>query len=140
MACSKLLVLVVVVLTPGLLVFTLHGHELRLPGRTFKLIAATTPATRARGLGDRASLPANEGMLFVFPHATPQCFWMKAMRFPLDMIWVGTNKRVEYVQPNASPASYPHVFCPNVSARYVIELNAGVARSAGIRVGESLHF
>jgi len=113
---------------------------LRVNGRTFSLEVAGTPAAQELGLGKRASLPKNQGMLFVFSRPAVECFWMKDMHFPLDMIWLDANKTVVHVEQNVSPATYPSTFCPAATSEYVIELNAGSSRSAGIRDGEILRF
>jgi uncharacterized protein len=113
---------------------------LRSGARRYTLQIATTPVQQHLGLGDRASLPRDEGMLFVFDRPGTQCFWMKDMHFPLDMIWLSGNKRIGYIKANISPATYPHVFCPSVPAQYVIELNAGQAAQAGMHTGEVLEF
>jgi uncharacterized membrane protein (UPF0127 family) len=109
-------------------------------GRKYTLQVAATPAARELGLGKRMSLADNRGMLFVFSSSQEQCFWMKDMHFPLDMIWVSSTHRVEYVETAVSPTTYPHIFCPDVMAKYVIELNAGQASQAGIRTGKTLRF
>lgn len=113
---------------------------LKSNNKRYVLQVAKTRSAQALGLGKRASLPENQGMLFVFQQPAVQCFWMKDMHFPIDMIWVSSSKRVEHIESNVSPKSYPHTFCPNVQARYVIELNAGQAKKAGIRTGRLLSF
>jgi uncharacterized protein len=102
-------------------------------------IAATIPE-QEKGLGGRSSLPQNQGMLFKFSTASEQCFWMKNMRFPLDMIWVGGDKRVLFVKSSILPSTYPNAFCPNVPTKYVIELNSGQASKAAIHAGGLLSF
>lgn len=99
-----------------------------------------TPAAQTRGLGGRKSLPVNEGMLFVFAHPGQQCFWMKDMHFPLDIIWLNGSKQVVFIKSNLSPKTYPETFCPPNSAQYVIELNAGQAQKARLHTGETLNF
>lgn len=116
------------------------GETLRVNGRDFSLEVALTQQAQELGLGNRASLPKNHGMLFAFSRPAVECFWMKDMHFPLDIIWVDAGHRVVHIEPNVSPTTYPHSFCPNEPAEYVIELNAGTARAAGIRDDESLNF
>lgn len=53
---------------------------------------AIAPATRARGLGYRQGLAPDTGMLFVFPEAAERGFWMKGMRFCLDIIWINDGQ------------------------------------------------
>lgn len=113
---------------------------LQVNGRSFSLAVASTEQSRELGLGDRTSLPSDDGMLFVFDQVQPECFWMKDMHFSLDMIWLGANKQVVHVEHNVSPSTYPNSFCPEEPVKYVIELNAGMADNAGIHDGESLDF
>jgi hypothetical protein len=147
-ASKKPLWPLVVSLTIAILIIVVYGvwrHQnptrtLRTSNHSYQLIVAQTSATQEKGLGDRAKLPADEGMLFVFPDQAVQCFWMKNMQFSLDMIWLNSNKRVEYELSNVSPKSYPKTFCPAQPAQYVIELNAGQANSADIHLGQILSF
>lgn len=96
--------------------------------------------SRALGLSGREYLASGSGMLFVFDSPDRQCFWMKDMKFPLDIVWLNSDKQVVYLQENVSPDSYPHNFCSDDLAQYVIELNAGQAREFGITLGQTLEF
>lgn len=113
---------------------------LQVSGRSFSLQIARSEQERELGLGNRISLPANQGMLFIFPQAQPECFWMKDMHFSIDMIWVNADKQIVYIQHNVSPNTYPHSFCPAQPAKYVIELDAGTTDNTGMRVGQTLDF
>jgi uncharacterized protein len=96
----------------------------------YYLQLAVTPAQQELGLGDRVKLPLDNGMLFVYHSSGTRCFWMKGMRFALDMIWLSPADEVVSVQPDVLPKSYPSAYC--TVAQDVIELDAGQARFAGI--------
>jgi uncharacterized protein len=113
---------------------------LQVNGRSFSLQIAKTEQERELGLGNRTSLPTDQGMLFVFPQVQPECFWMKDMHFSLDMVWVDANKKVVYIKHDVSPNTYPDSFCPTQPVGYVIELNAGMTDNTGMKVGETLDF
>jgi len=98
----------------------------------YYLQLAVTPAQQELGLGDRAKLPLDHGMLFVYHASGTRCFWMKGMRFALDMVWLSPADEVVSVQPDVLPKSYPSAYC--TLAQDVIELDAGRARFAGIVV------
>jgi len=49
---------------------------------------ALTPAQQQLGLGYRNGLESGTGMFFVFPESSDRTFWMKGMRFCLDIIWI----------------------------------------------------
>lgn len=106
----------------------------------YRLEVADTDATRARGLGGRAALAADQGMLFVYQPARQQCFWMKDTRFALDIIWLDDQQRVIHIASNAKPESYPNTFCPGQPASYVIELRAGEVARHTIELGDRLSF
>lgn len=113
---------------------------LTFAGHTYHLEVARTTAAQDKGLGDRTSMAADAGMLFVFQNEGTRCFWMKDMHFPLDMVWVDGSKHVRYIAKDVPVNSYPDAYCPNVPAQYVIELNAGQATSSHLYVGEALTF
>lgn len=108
--------------------------------RAYHLEIANTPASRQKGLGERATMAQSAGMLFVFPSASTLCFWMKGMHFPLDMIWVNSNKQVIHIEQNVQPDTYPRSFCSNNPAKYVIELSAGQVAAAHLRANQQLNF
>lgn len=98
---------------------------------------ASTPEEKARGLSGRTSLPADEGMLFVYDRPEVQKFWMKDMNFPIDIIWIGTDKTVVDIANNLDPGTYPETFSPDAPAQYVLEVNAGYAQGHGISLGDT---
>jgi hypothetical protein len=116
------------------------GITLRASGQAYHLASAKTEAVQEKGLGDRASMPADQGMLFIFNTQAVRCFWMKDMHFSLDIIWLNSAKQVVFIEPKASPDTYPQSFCPPELAEYVIELNTGQAAVANIRIGQTLSF
>ena len=102
----------------------------------YELEIATTTAQQELGLGDRTSLPVSSGMLFVFPSSAEHCFWMKGMRFSLDIIWLSSHDKVVSVEAHLLPKSYPSAYC--AVSEDVMELNAGQAQAAGIAVGRAV--
>lgn len=46
------------------------------------------PQQQTLGLGYRNDLPEGQGMLFVNGTAQPRTFWMKGMRFCIDIVWI----------------------------------------------------
>lgn len=111
---------------------------------TVVLEVADSPAERRRGLMYRRSLPANRGMVFVFPDEAPRTFWMKNTYVPLDMIFVaanGTVLNVEHAtpQPDATVTELRR-YRSDGPARYVIEVNRGFANRTGIGPGARVVF
>ena len=106
---------------------------------------ADTDGSRTLGLGGRDALADGAGMLFVFPRDTTPGFWMKDMRFPLDMVWIDAGKRVIGVtadvqpQPGATDNALA-LYQPPSPVQYVLELSAGAAARLGLAAGKQLSF
>ena len=119
--------------------------ELAYPGGTLQVEIAAPGVQGERGLGYRDGLAADAGMIFDLGSTRPQEFWMKGMRFALDIIWIGEDKRVAEIkagvppQPGTSDAELIR-YAPAGPARYVLEVNAGTSVRLGIAVGTQLAF
>jgi uncharacterized membrane protein (UPF0127 family) len=114
--------------------------NLIVDNQNFQLQVANTPAEQEQGLSGLKSLPQNQGMLFKLQSQQVTCVWMKGMEFPLDILWLNSDKKVVHIQAEVSPATYPHKFCPLTPAQYTLELNAGQIYKTGIRLGQTLQF
>ena len=104
----------------------------------FDVELAATAAQRATGLMGREHLGDREGMLFVYEVEGLPRFSMRGMEIPLDLVWIDADGVVAGVTANVSPAperTSPKVYSPPRPILYVLEINAGLAESVGIRVG-----
>lgn len=108
-----------------------------MDGKTYVLEIADTDEERSRGLSGRDQLCEHCAMLFVFPYAAPQSFWMKGMRFPLDVVWL-YGETVVHVEHRLSPDDEQRVYSPDVPADRVLEFRAGEA--ADLEPGEQVRF
>jgi uncharacterized protein len=97
-----------------------------LGDHTIKLEIADTAWERAQGLSDRPQLPADRGMLFVYPEAGYPNIWMKDMNFAIDILWLDDNWQIVHQERGVSPSSFPQTFKPKAPARYVLELRGGL--------------
>lgn len=95
---------------------------------------------KARGLSGRKCLDSGRAMLFVYDEEATYCFWMKDMKFPIDIVWLDGDKKVVKIEAEASPKSYPATYCNEEPARYVLEVNAGHAAEFGWQIGTELNF
>ena len=102
---------------------------------------ASTFEEREKGLMFRDSLPDNAGMLFIFEEEGLYSFWMKNMRFSLDIIWLDLNKKIVDIKENIPPCSEScEILNPGNKAKYVLEVNAGFTRRNKIKAGEAVKF
>jgi uncharacterized membrane protein (UPF0127 family) len=107
-------------------------------GVSLRLELATTTAEQELGLGGRASLPLDYGMLFVFSEAGYYGFWMKDTLIPLDIFWLNDQGQVVWMEQSVATSTYPHVFYPSTPARYVLEASAGFGALHGVATGTPL--
>ncbi len=114
---------------------------LKLNNCSIRVEIADTPALRQRGLSGRKSLADNAGMLFTIERPDYHSFWMKDMKFPLDLIWILNGKIVDitpHVLPPAGPVRQLTRYRPSSPADRVLEIKAGVAEKCGVKVGDEI--
>lgn len=70
------------------------NHRLSISGKTFLVEVVTTKADLERGLAKYDSLKTDQGMLFQFKEKSLYPFWMKDMKFDVDIIWLAAGKVV----------------------------------------------
>ena len=68
--------------------------DVMVGGKKFHLELALDQDTRTKGLSGRTEIPADEGMLFVFPNAQPLGFVMRDCPIPIDIIFLDGSGRV----------------------------------------------
>jgi len=96
-------------------------------------IARTGPE-QARGLMFRRELPSDRGMLFVFEETSDRTFWMRNTLIPLDIIYLGDDRRVVGVVANAEPRTET-LRSVGKPSRYVVEVAGGEAAAHGVGAG-----
>lgn len=92
------LFLVSIILVASFLVFiyatAVPRQSVTVDGQTFAVSVADTPSERSLGLSGKSALENDEGMLFVFRENGRYGFWMKDMKFSIDIVWIDENRRI----------------------------------------------
>ena len=122
---------------------TLVKKEVSIGGAALLAEVADDEAERKIGLSGRPYLSENEAMLFVFPEKTSGAgFWMKDMKFPIDIVWIDDNKVVKIdksVQPEPGvPDEQLKLYHPETPVNYVLEVKAGFSDKNGLKVGDTI--
>ncbi len=100
---------------------------------------ARSDAEWSKGLMFRTAMGPNEGMIFVGRPPQPASFWMKNTVIPLDIVFIGTDKRILNIGANAVPYSLDPV--PSIGPVIaVLELNGGRAAQLGIGPGDAVEW
>ncbi|WP_445227709.1 DUF192 domain-containing protein [Croceitalea sp. MTPC9] len=91
------------------------------------------------GLMYRDSMEEKQGMLFIQDEFKVQNFYMKNTQISLDLIFIDENFKVVSFQENAKPFDETSL-SSQVPAKYVLEVNAGLAEKWLLEVGDSISF
>ncbi len=113
-------------------------------GKTIKLDLVDTPATREIGLMCVRHMPRTYGMMFVFSQDMYLNFWMKNTLVPLDIIWLGPDKKITTIHEklHESTVDTPDdkVVTAGGQGQFVLELASGEASRRKLKVGDVLKF
>ena len=117
-----------------------HDATVKVSGQTFDVELPKNPDAFAKGLGGRPCITASQGMLFRFTKPGQYPFWMKGMKFPIDIIWIGADHKVAAEEVNESPSTYPDKFVNQKPAQYVLEVKANTTKRLNIDIGTPVTF
>lgn len=106
------------------------------PNGTIELAdVADTPMERAKGLSDRDE---PQSMIFFFEEKAQHVFWMKDMRFAIDIVWldrgvvVGVTKGLQPEEPAKTFYGAP------APVQTVLEVPAGTVEKLDLQIGDLL--
>lgn len=152
-ALMKIIVIVMSFLLLSVQVNSAHGGETSVAGRpkqplsvtvtpsdhptssrTFNIVLlCDTKETRQKGLQGFRRLGGNEAALFLLDPPGAATFWMGSVAYPIDIIFINSDKKVIRVYPNCKPRRrelYPSF----ERAAWVMETAAGSGIGVGDRV------
>ncbi len=104
---------------------------------TIEVEIADSLLKQMKGLMCRQSLAEDRGMLFIFGSDSYHAIWMLNMNFPIDVIWIDSDRFIVDIARNIPPGIYP-VHKPKEKSRYVLEVNAGFADKQDIKIGDAV--
>ncbi len=111
---------------------------IRVAGIEIRVEIADDDAERTRGLMFRESLPADQGMLFVYTQERTLSFWMRNTLIPLDIAYIDGEGRIVDIQQMEAQDSTTHP--SRGPAMYALEMNQGWFEAHGVKVGDRLEF
>lgn len=107
--------------------------------KNIEIEVADDDLQRARGLMYRKKMPETRGMIFLMDRNEIQNFYMKNTYIPLDIIYVGADKKVVSIQKQTTPLS--ELSLPSAGpAKYVVEVVGGFCDKYGIDRGTRIDF
>jgi len=97
---------------------------------------ALTPEQQEIGLMFRRALPQTEGMLFVFPAPSQQCFWMKNTLVALTAAFVADDGSIVNLEDMKPQTTTSH--CSIKPVRFVLEVPQGWFAKRGMKANTRL--
>lgn len=117
----------------------------KIKEKTFNVSLAKSKEQLMVGLSKTNKLDENKGMLFIFDKKDYHAFWMKDMKFPIDIIFIDDTKVVDIAhaaQPLKEGESVlgSQIYKPQKKANRVLEINSGLANKYGIKASDTVEF
>ncbi len=118
-------------------------HKIKINNKQLEVEVVNTSQSTMKGLSSRDQIGA-DGMLFVFPENKLRTFWMKDMKFDLDIVWIKNGKIVDITQnvprplPNTDINSLERYY-PNTAVNMVLELESGEAQTLSLEIGQKIN-
>ncbi len=112
---------------------TLPTVTLRAGMHLIKAEVADRDESRMRGLMHRSTLAANHGMLFVFPAAARQCFWMRNTPLPLSIAFIDERGEIVNIADMSPFSEESH--CSAKPVAFALEMTQGWFARRGLKPG-----
>lgn len=145
-----LLIGIVVVFVVGIiLLFVINSFmgmkrgSVTIKDTTFSVEIAKTASQKEKGLSGRKALAENKGMIFPFDTNDYVRFWMRDMKFPIDILFIRDDRIVTIYENVPAPATSeenanPPVYAPTEPVNRVLELQAGSVQKLGVKQGDTI--
>jgi len=121
---------------------TMETKTIRVKDVALVVEVAQSRVHKQQGLSNRESLAQDRGMLFVYSEKKMRSFWMKDMRFPLDVLWIADGVVVGLQEniPFQSDDGEVVRFKSNEPANMALEVNSGWIEKHGVSIGDQIVF
>lgn len=109
------------------------AHQITIGDKKYFVEIVRSAHDQAVGLAKYEYLNKDNGMLFQFFDREYRSFWMKDMKFDIDIVWIA-NDKVIGVDQGLFKDEFKSIRSPG-PVDYVLEVNP----NSGIKVGDALH-
>jgi uncharacterized protein len=117
-------------------VITINNHS-------FKVSVAASQKELEIGLSEAKSLSESQGMIFIFEKPDHYSFWMKNMKFPIDIIYINQDKIItikDNVAPPKDNNEIPSIYTPDEPSNKVLEIKAGLSKKYKFKKGDKVTY
>lgn len=117
------------------------GPQAMINNHVFNLEIAKSQKDKEIGLSKYNNISDNFGMLFPFEKEDKYSFWMKDMKFPIDIIFIKKNKIIKIFNhvpfPKSNIGQLP-IYTPDELSDTVLEINAGLSEKYNFKSGDKI--
>jgi len=135
----------------GFLLFNFFGRNIIpfnkptaiINSNKIELIIAKSQKEKEVGLSSYKNLPNNQGMIFSFGRPDYYSFWMKSMKFSIDIIYLNNKKVVTIFENVKAPLNNQvslQIYKPSAPADTVLEINAGLSKKYNLKIGDKITY
>ncbi len=103
----------------------------------FTVELPVTEQEQATGEMFRKSIPADTGMLFMWPQPQVSEMWMENCPVPEDMVFIGADGTIKSIAENTVPYSLKNI-SSGVPVMATLELQGGLTAAENINVGDKV--
>jgi uncharacterized membrane protein (UPF0127 family) len=131
---------VLIIVFIEIIYFTPQIPRAEIDGHTFSLYLAKTSQEQEVGLAKFNKIEKNQGMLFIFPKSDYYSFWMKNMKFSIDIIFINKNQIVDIFKnvPFQKNNDNLPIYTTREMADKVLEINSGLSKEYKIKIGDKV--
>jgi len=117
------------------------GQTATINGIKFNLEIAETENEKTVGLAKYQSIEKDFAMYFPFDQKDYYSFWMKDMKFPIDILYIDNGKIVAIFKNVKNPKSQNEelkIYKPEQLASSVLEISAGLSDKYNFQIGDTI--
>jgi uncharacterized protein len=114
----------------------LKTTQIKVGAHPLKVEIAASDPQREKGLMNRASMPANDGMLFIFDEPAYHAMWMKNTLIPLSVAFLDAQGTILNILDMEPQTLDTHMAAG--PAIYAIETNKGWFAARKIKAGDKV--
>jgi uncharacterized membrane protein (UPF0127 family) len=114
---------------------------LQIGDKNYEIFLTENEEDMKKGLSAFEDIKDSQGMLFEFEIEDFHSFWMKDMKFDIDMIFLDKEMKVVHIFENVRKDTYKNqndykIFIPKLKSKYVIEIKSGEVKKNKLKLGD----
>ncbi|MBI4049662.1 MAG: DUF192 domain-containing protein [Candidatus Doudnabacteria bacterium] len=119
-----------------------NDGQVEIKNRKLDVAVSDDPQELRLGLSVVSEISESQGMLFVYDGPSRPNFWMKDMKFPIDIVWIRSNRVADlslYLEPEPGKKDRElNLYAPSADVDMVLEVTAGWVTANNVQIGDEV--